>query len=195
MTSPAPTLVKPARVLGKHIVMRDARPDDAEFIVGLRTDPAKGRYLSATSPDVAAQRAWLEAYARDDSQVYFIIEDRDGTRHGTVRLYDPQGVSFSWGSWILADGRPSGFAVESALMVYAYALQLGFTASHFSVRVGNESVWKFHERFGATRTGQAGEDLFYSISEDAIRASFDKYRKYLPDGITVVPRAPDGAAS
>lgn len=188
-----PTLIKPARVLGKSIVLRDATPADAEFIVALRTDPAKGQYLSKTSPDVAAQAAWLEAYAKDDSQVYFIIEDQAGTRHGTVRLYDPQGASFSWGSWILADGRPSGFAVESALMVYAYALQLGFTASHFSVRVGNESVWKFHERFGATRTGQDGEDLFYSISEDAIRASFDKYRKYLPEGITVVPRPAAGA--
>lgn len=182
-----PILVKPAKVLGKHIVLRNAAPSDAEFIVALRTDPSKGQYLSKTSPDVAAQRAWLEAYARDDSQVYFIIEDHAGTRHGTVRLYDPRGASFSWGSWILADGRPSGFAVESALMVYAFALGLGFTASHFSVRAGNESVWKFHERFGAVRTGENGEDWFYSISEDAIRASQEKYRKYLPEGIAVVP--------
>jgi RimJ/RimL family protein N-acetyltransferase len=180
--------VKPLQVIGRHIVLRDARPDDAEFIVGLRTDPVKGQDLSATSSDVAAQVAWLQAYADDDSQVYFIIEDRDGNRHGTVRLYDQRGDSFSWGSWILADDRPSGFAVESALMVYAYALRLGFTASHFSVRVGNESVWKFHERFGAVRTGQEGEDYFYAISQDAIQASFEKYKKYLPDGIAVVAR-------
>jgi RimJ/RimL family protein N-acetyltransferase len=181
-----PTLIKPAKVLGKNIVLRNATPGDAEFIVALRTDPAKGQYLSKTSPDVAAQAAWLEAYAKDDSQVYFIIEDQAGTRHGTVRLYDPQGHSFSWGSWILADGRPSGFAIESALMVYAFALELGFTAAHFSVRIGNESVWKFHERFGATRTGEAGEDYFYSISRDAIRASLDKYRKHLPESIAIV---------
>ena len=183
-----PSFVKPEKVLGKHIVLRDARPDDAEFIVGLRTDPVKGQYLSSTSPDVAAQVAWLEAYARDGSQVYFIIEDRAGTRHGTVRLYDARGESFSWGSWILADGRPSGFAVESALMVYRYALSLGFAAAHFSVRVGNESVWKFHERFGAVRTGEEGEDYFYAISRDAIEAAFEKYKKYLPDGIAIVGR-------
>jgi RimJ/RimL family protein N-acetyltransferase len=181
-----PTFVKPAKVLGKNIVLRDARPSDAEFIVALRTDPAKGQYLSRTSPDVAAQEAWLQAYATDDNQVYFIIEDQAGTRHGTVRLYDRQGESFSWGSWILADGRPSGFAVESAMMVYAFALELGFTASHFTVRAGNESVWKFHERFGATRTSESGEDYFYSISLDAIRASMEKYRKYLPEGIAIV---------
>ncbi|RTL33806.1 MAG: N-acetyltransferase [Burkholderiales bacterium] len=181
-------LVKPARVLGRQIVLRDATVHDAEFIVGLRTDPIKGQYLSQTSSDVQAQREWLRSYAGDDSQVYFIIEDRDGQRHGTVRLYDVQGDSFSWGSWILADDRPSGFAVESALMVYHFALGLGFVASHFSVRVGNESVWKFHERFGAVRTGQQGDDYFYSISRAAIEASFDKYRKYLPDGVTVIPR-------
>lgn len=182
------TLVKPARVLGKNIVLRDATVDDAEFIVGLRTDPVKGQYLSKTSSDVAAQRAWLLAYAGDDSQVYFIIEDHAGTRHGTVRLYDPQGDSFSWGSWILADNRPSGFAVESALMVYRYALSLGFTASHFSVRVANESVWKFHERFGAVRTREEGEDYFYAISREAMETSFEKYRKYLPDDISVIAR-------
>lgn len=183
----APTLIKPARVVGKHIVLRDAVPADAEFIVALRTDPAKGQYLSKTSPDVAAQCRWLEAYASDDSQVYFIIEDQAGMRHGTVRLYDTQGDSFSWGSWILAEGRPSGFAIESALMVYAFALGLGFKASHFSVRAGNESVWKFHERFGATRTAEVGEDYLYSISEAAIQASLGKYRKHLPEGIVVVP--------
>jgi RimJ/RimL family protein N-acetyltransferase len=183
-----PSFVKPAQVIGRNIVLRNARPDDAEFIVSLRTDPAKGKFLSATSPDVTAQVAWLEAYADDDSQVYFIIEDKAGVRHGTVRLYDQRGPSFSWGSWILADGRPSGFAVESALMVYHFGLALGFTAAHFDVRIGNESVWQFHERFGAVRTGEAGPDYFYAISRDAMQASFNKYKKYLPDGIAIIGR-------
>jgi RimJ/RimL family protein N-acetyltransferase len=180
-----PLFVKPARVTGHHIVLRNAVPEDAEFIVGLRTDPVKGKYLSATSSDVAAQAAWLQAYGRDDSQVYFIIEDQAGQRHGTVRLYDRQGPSFCWGSWILAEGRPSGFAMESALMVYEFARHLGFTEAHFSVRHGNESVWRFHERFGAVRVDSVGEDYFYTLSEAAMLASLARYRKFLPDGIQV----------
>ena len=51
---------------------------------------------------------------------------------------------------VIREGSPSGYAVESALMVYQFAgaVSLGFTRAHFDVRKGNESVWKFHERFG-----------------------------------------------
>ncbi|WP_374581630.1 GNAT family N-acetyltransferase [Pseudoduganella sp.] len=182
------SFVKPAKVIGKTVVLRDATVDDAEFILGLRTDPVKGRFLSATANDVAAQKAWLAKYAGDNSQVYFIIEDKNGERYGTVRLYDQQGDSFCWGSWILREGRPSGFAYESALMVYRFALTLGFTQCHFDVRKGNESVWQFHERFGAVRSGETELDYLYTISLDAINAALEKYSKQLP-GIEVIPRS------
>lgn len=45
--------------------------------------------------------------------------------------------------------------MESALIVYAYAVDhLGFQAAHFEMRKGNESVWQFHERFGAERLSE-----------------------------------------
>lgn len=181
------SFVKPRKVIGRNVVFRDATPADAEFILGLRTDPVKGRYLSATANDVELQKAWLEKYAGDTSQVYFIIEDQEGERYGTVRLYDQQGDSFCWGSWILREGRPSGFAVESALMVYRFALSLGFTRCHFDVRKGNESVWQFHERFGAVRVGETELDYLYNMSLDAIHGAFEKYRKYLPGDVDVIP--------
>ena len=88
------------------------------FILQLRNDPVKGKYLSSTSSDLELQIAWLEKYAIDNSQIYFIIEDKNGERFGTIRLYDVKENSFCWGSWILREGRPSGFAMESALLVY-----------------------------------------------------------------------------
>jgi len=145
----------------------------------LRTDPIKGRYLSATSSAVEAQIQWLERYALDASQVYYIIEDKAGERFGTVRLYDQQGVSFCWGSWILKAGTPSNFAMESALLVYQSALASGFTAAHFDVRKENESVWQFHERFGAQRISESEIDYHYAISLEAIQASMLKYKKFL----------------
>jgi RimJ/RimL family protein N-acetyltransferase len=181
------SFVKPRQVIGKSVVLRDAAVEDAEFILSLRTDPVKGRFLSATANDVDLQKAWLAKYAGDDSQVYFIIEDKQGERYGTVRLYDQQGDSFCWGSWILREGRPSGFAYESALMVYSFALSLGFTRCHFDVRKGNESVWQFHERFGAVRVGETELDYLYNISHEAILAALEKHRKQLPDGVQVIP--------
>lgn len=147
-------LRKAARVVGKTLSFRDASLDDAAFILSLRTDTEKSRYLSAVSGELAEQQAWLERYALSDNQAYFIIGNQ-GAPIGTVRLYDPQGESICWGSWTLHSSRPSHAAMESALMVYAYAIDhLGFAAAHFDVRKGNERVWRFHERFGAKRVAE-----------------------------------------
>lgn len=173
-------------MVGKTLNFRNAMVDDAAFILSLRTDAEKSRYLSAVSGELAAQQAWLERYAEADDQTYFIIEYQDESI-GTVRLYDPQGDSFCWGSWILKNSRPNHAAMESALMVYAYAVDhLGFAAAHFDVRKGNERVWQFHERFGAVRSAESDLDYLYRIEAPAITASRSRYQRFLADSVTVV---------
>lgn len=113
-----PLLRKARRVTGKTLVLRDATITDAAVILSLRTDEEKARFLSQVTPDLEAQRQWLEAYARATDQAYFIIEHQDRPI-GMLRLYDPCGASFCWASWILVDSRPTQAAMESALMVYA----------------------------------------------------------------------------
>jgi RimJ/RimL family protein N-acetyltransferase len=182
-----PQIRKASLVRGKTLIFRDATVEDAELILNLRTDEKKGRFLSATSDSLEVQQAWLRAYAVSTGQAYFIIE-REGQAIGTVRLYDARGNSFCWGSWIIADGQPAPVAMESALMVYAYALDhLGFEQAHFDVRAANEKVWKFHERFGAKLLRQVGDDFFYELSIDSIRSSIERYKRFLPHGITALP--------
>lgn len=185
--SRGPRLGKAARVAGNKLGFRDAKPDDAALILALRTAPEHAGFLSTTPKDLAKQTAWLEAYAKDEAQAYFVIEDAAGAAVGTVRLYDPQADSFCWGSWIIKDGSPTTYAIESALMVYHYAQSLGFTRAHFGVRKDNASVWRFHERFGAVRTGESRLDFTYVISAEAIAASLKKYSRYLPQGIHISP--------
>ena len=187
MNSPqTPQIRKANRVQGKTLVFRDATTADAAFILALRTDSRKSGYISATSPEISQQIAWLESYAGKTDQAYFIIENLAGETLGTVRLYDPRGDSFCWGSWILKDGAPQTAAIESALMVYAYTIDhLGFRQSHFDVRKGNESVWRFHERFGAERTGETTQDYLYRIRRKQIVAARKRYRKYLPGTVAV----------
>ena len=178
-------LRKAARIVGKTLTFRNAVFEDAAFILSLRTDTEKSRYLSAVSTELADQQAWLSRYAQANDQAYFIIQYRD-TPIGTVRLYDAQGDSFCWGSWILQDGQPRQAAIESALMVYAYAVDhLGFAAAHFDVRKGNARVWQFHERFGASRTGDTTLDYLYRLDLAAIQAARRHYDKFLPDGVLV----------
>ena len=180
-----PRLAKTVRVTGHKLAFRDAGVEDAPLILGLRTAPENSKYLSTTPNDLAKQTTWLRHYATDASQVYFVIEDGQGQVVGTVRLYDQQGDSFCWGSWIIKADAPGNYAIESALMVYRYAFSLGFTRAHFAVRKDNASVWRFHERFGAVRTGESEQEFLYTISGDAIAASLKKYARYLPEGIRV----------
>lgn len=182
---PALRIRKALKVLGKTLTFRDATVADAAFILSLRTDTEKNQFLSTVSGDIADQKAWLERYALNNDQAYFIIEFQ-GESIGTVRLYDQQSESFCWGSWILISSRPSHAAMESALMVYAYAVDhLGFESAHFDVRRGNERVWAFHERFGALRVGETEDDYFYKFELDAIQAARSRYAKFLPAGVTV----------
>lgn len=184
-----PSIRRAARLRGRTLVLRDAGVDDAAFILALRTDAEKSRYLSRVTGEVQSQIDWLRAYRQGGGQAYFIIEDEAGQALGTVRLYDEQGCSFCWGSWILSAQAPSHAAIESALMVYAYAIDvLGFSSAHFQVSQGNERVWRFHERFGAVRVGADTEQddgqFHYVISAAAIQASRQRYQRYLPHGVT-----------
>ncbi|MES2039080.1 MAG: GNAT family N-acetyltransferase [Pseudomonadota bacterium] len=180
-----PVFLKAQKIIGHKLIMRNATVADASYIVALRTDEQKSRFISSTSAEVKPQEQWLEKYASDDKQIYFIIQNMEGGDIGTVRLYDQQADSFCWGSWIIQAGSASSSSIESALMVYHYAMALGFQRAHFDVRKGNESVWKFHERFGAKRTGETAEDFHYSIAASEITSSLSKYAKFLPSGIQI----------
>lgn len=183
--SKSPAFLKPRKIIGNDLLFRNASVDDAAFTLGLRTDANKSKYISKTQLDIKYQLLWLERYSEDESQIYFIIQNKDNEDLGTVRLYDQQGESFCWGSWIIKDGCPSSFAIESALMVYHFALSLGFNKAHFDVRKGNSSVWRFHERFGAIRIGESTDDYSYRIEMKAITNSLERFRKFLPNGIDI----------
>lgn len=183
---PWPEIRKAKRVVGKTLVFRDAIVDDAAFIYSLRTDVEKSRFLSAVPNDIDAQRLWLSEYSKCNGQAYFIIEYQD-QKIGTVRLYDAKENSFCWGSWILISSRPSHAAMEAALMVYTYAIDhLGFSATHFDVRKGNERVWKFHERFGAKRIAETELDFLYTIDLNNLLEARKQYSNFLSGDVSVV---------
>ncbi|MEQ0828319.1 MULTISPECIES: GNAT family N-acetyltransferase [Enterobacter] len=172
-------------IVGRSVKLRNVKTDDAAFIVALRTNEKKGRFISTTSDDVKAQEKWIEGYLKSKGQAYFIITDLDDIPFGTVRIYDQQQDSFCWGSWVIHEDAPSHFAIESALLVYYYALKLGFTRAHFDVRKGNHSVIRFHERFGAVRQKETEDDILFTISKDSIQDSINKFKKYLPQHILI----------
>lgn len=155
-------------VSGRNINLRDITVDDAEFVLALRTDETKSRFLHKTDPDLQKQIDYIRSYKERTDQWYFIITDKSGRRLGTVRIYDVvNNDDFCWGSWMIVDDAPRTVALESALLIYDYAFDvLGFSKCHFDVRLGNVRVQRFHEMMGAHRTGETDIDVFYEYMRD-----------------------------
>lgn len=153
---------------------------DAAFILKLRQDERYNRFLSQVSDDIDAQVSWIENYKHEEakgSQYYFIIERLDGTPCGTVRIYDLQESSFSWGSWILNEDKTRYAALESAFLVYKFGFdKFNYKQSHFEVMKGNDGVVSFHKKMGAIEVGQDEVNFYFNIDKAAVEAARDRLR-------------------
>lgn len=142
----------------------------------LRTDPAYNQHLSIIEGTAEDQRIWIESYKKreaDGCECYFIISRRDGVPCGTVRLYDFVGETFTWGSWILDQNKPSKAALESAYLVYEAAFDLlKCSEARFDVRSNNHKTLAFHRRFGAVETHMDEIDVFFKYT----RSQFNENR-------------------
>ena len=171
------------RIRGPFCDLRTVAPDDAAFILSLRLDDVRNKFLSPVRADIAAQAEWLREYqAREaaGAEFYFAIEAPTGTAVGTVRVYDFVDDSFSWGSWVIRPGVSPHVAVASALLVYEFAFgQLGFAQSHFEVLKGNDRVIAFHRRLNAETVREDDRAVYFVLTREAYEAVREKYRKYL----------------
>ncbi|WP_306120540.1 MULTISPECIES: GNAT family N-acetyltransferase [unclassified Roseitalea] len=160
----------PACAEGLQLRLRLVTPEDAAYLHGLRTDPRHNTHLSPVSGTVADQRAWIERYKRREAEgleAYYIIERRDGTHCGTVRLYDIHGDRFTWGSWILDANKPPKAALESAILSFDIAFgPLGLRTASIDARRQNETALRFYRRFGATETGTDDLNVYFTYTRD-----------------------------
>ena len=168
-----------ARVEGPNLILRLIRPEDADYVHTLRTDPAYNRHLSEVRGTAEDQRSWIEGYKAREAdlrELYYVIERKDGTRFGLVRLYDIGADSFTWGSWILDHNKTRKAALESAVLVYIAAFEgLGLAKAQFDVRCDNANTLAFHRRFGATETHETDQDIYFTYPRsrfDADRAGY-----------------------
>lgn len=133
--------------------LRPVQLEDAEFIVGLRADPERGRYLHRGCTDASAQQQWLRGYFKTPGDCYFIIENRfNGTREGTAGIYNlnPARKDAEWGRWILRRG--SLAALESACLVYRLGFErLAVDVLYCRTIAENTSALAFHDSFGVER--------------------------------------------
>ena len=162
-------LLKCESVVGRNIHLRRVQVSDASFILSLRLDPLKSRYISPTSDSLELQQQWIQRCIDSPEEVLFIISDKTGRNLGSIRMYSPNSLNYTWGSWLLLDGLSPSIAVESLALLYSYGKYLGFDHALLDVRKENTSVWKFHEKVtGAKLVSEDHLDKFYVVCSEEI---------------------------
>ena len=170
-------------IYGKNINLRTVEEKDAEFILDLRQNNSKNKFISETSGTIDKQVDWIRKYKEREQlkqEFYFVIENLDSGKLGLVRIYDLQKESFCWGSWIINEDAPKTTAIESALQIYEFAFYtLCFEKSHFDVRRENTRVIAFHKRFGASIIRESEIDVFFNFNKTGYEITRKKYNRYL----------------
>jgi RimJ/RimL family protein N-acetyltransferase len=136
---------------------------------------------------VEDQRRWIEVNKDRETagrDFYYILERRDGTCCGSVRLYDITEDSFTWGSWILDHNKPQKAALESAVLVYDVGFtRLGCSCAVFEVRASNTHTENFHRRFGAVETHREEQDIFFTYRRSQFETDRDGYLDILKNEV------------
>ncbi len=135
--------------------LRPLSVEDAGFIVELRGDLQRSRFLHPIPASVEAQRAYVQQYFERPGDYYFVVERQNhDSREGLVAIYnaDLQKRTADWGRWIM---RPGSWAtVECALRVYEAAFEcLHLDEIRSQTYCENPHVVSFHDRCGVPRHG------------------------------------------
>lgn len=174
-----------ARVEGPNLILRLIRPEDADYVQALRTDPAYNRHLSEVRGTAEDQRSWIEGYKAREAdlrELYYVIERKDGTRCGLVRLYDIRADSFTWGSWILDYNKTRKAALESAVLSFGIGFEeLGLSFAHIDVRIGNEHAEAFYRRLGMTEIRRDVQDIYFTYPRSRFAADRAGYLAILEE--------------
>lgn len=183
------------RIEGPNLTLRLITPADAEYVHGLRTNPPYNFHLSEVRGTVADQYTWIEAYKIREAarqEFYYIITRQDGTRCGTVRLYEITRERLTWGSWILDQNKPPKAALESALLSFEVAFdRLGLTLAQVNVRRANAHAEAFYRRFGMVETHSTKQDTFFIYTREKFEADKDDHLHILRAAERMINVRPD----
>lgn len=149
--------------------------EDAEYIVQLRTNPTKNRYIHSTLNDVKAQKEWIRLYKQREAEgkeYYFIFSYQD-ENVGVARIYEIEDDSFTSGSW-LASSNMVGIGVLCDIISREIAFDLyPDSLNYFDIRKGNKSVIRYAQSYHPILYKEDVENLYFYIN----RKNFERYKQ------------------
>lgn len=134
------------------ICLETVNETDAEFILSLRSDEKRKRFLSPTDSSVEKQRHWIKEYKTRESkneEFYFKAIDKNGISFGLYRIYKINTGRPEVGSWITKPcyhDTKNPIKLDIGVKDFVFS-ELNFHALQFEVRKQNTSVIKYHKMF------------------------------------------------
>ena len=128
-----------------NIKLRLVEIADADFIIKLRTDSSKSRFISKTDSNVQEQENWIAKYKEREligEEYYFIAIDENDVKFATYRLYNKTIKSIEIGSFVSKpryDKPLNVIKVDIILKAFVFK-NLGYDELTFEVRKDNKSV-------------------------------------------------------
>lgn len=159
----------------KGILLRLVDDVDASFIVSLRNDKKKSKFISKSSPDIDAQKLWISEYKtreRQKKEFYFIATDENGEDFATYRIYKIDSGLPEIGSWV---SKPNYLKAKNSIKVDIaiknYILnELNFDNIQFEVRKENLSVNNYHKLFHPNLINTDENNNYYILKKQSFNA-------------------------
>lgn len=161
------------------ITLKPVEEIDAEFIIELRTNKKKSRFISSTNPDLAQQKEWIKNYKEREKkgeEFYFIALDENSEKFATYRIYNFSENSVEIGSFVSKPNydKPINI-VKLDILIKEYIFDvLKFENLHFEVRKLNLSVVKYHKKFSPTIINEDELNYYFSLN----KINFEKGKNY-----------------
>ncbi len=162
--------------------MRLVEEADSDFIIEIRTDISKSRFISVTNSDVEKQKEWIKEYKKREKaeeEFYFICVDEDGIKFATYRIYNKKEDSIEIGSFVskpFYDNPINVIKVDLILKDYVFQ-ELHFDKLRFEVRKENKSVVNYHKKFHPTLINEDELNYYYVLEKKNFLANKIKFEK------------------
>ncbi|MDY0933038.1 GNAT family N-acetyltransferase [Chryseobacterium sp. CFBP8996] len=162
------------------IKLHTVEEEDALFIINLRTDLKRSRFISSTNSDVELQKEWIRNYKiREGKNIefYFIATDENGEKFATYRVYNFEDDICEIGSWISKpkyNNAVNSIKVDIIMKEFVFET-LQFPQLRFEVNKKNTSVIKYHKLFAPDIVNETQQNFYFVLQKE----NFENKRKQI----------------
>ncbi len=134
-------------IKGKNVFLCPVEISDAEFIVNLRNNKEKCKYIHPVPNDIDAQKEWIKKQRIMQGDYYFIIQDLQNRRIGTIGLSNIAGNCGETSRFVSNGSVVEN--VEANILITDFAFEVvKLEVIRGYVGVNNKKVISLQKRFG-----------------------------------------------